>query len=241
MSSSLLSLPPDDRTTARSYLRIVGWALLVLGLIDYAYILLGTDWMNPVSEMRTAGRLAEHVLLPLLGVLLLLIPAGDKFTPAEARARARLGKLSLLLAVLNLALVPFVLISGIRIHRALDKQTTAWVEKQEQMTQGAIGKLNDKRSREDVVAFVQPLPLDENMFFEPDLQVLKGNLAERFNEINTGNIERAESSLSARLRQIWTDAFKWTVTALIGAAAFWLIGWKSRRYARLAAAARHKK
>ncbi len=242
MSSSVLSLPSDNRTSTRSFLRIIGWALLLLGLIDYTYILIGTDWMNPVAELRTGGRLAEHIVAPLLGLLFLLIPVGgDKFTVGEARARARLARLSLLLGIFSLALVPFILISAIRIHRAYDKQVSTWVNQQEELTEGAIKKLNDKRSHEEVEAFVRPLPLDENMFYEPDLEVLKENLIENFHEMNTGNIERAKAQLGARLRSVWTDAAKWMLTALIGAVSYWLIGWKGRRYARLAASAKGKK
>lgn len=240
MASSVLSLPPDDRTSNRSYMRIVGWALLALGLIDIFYILIGADWMNPVAELRVGGRLAEHALALLLGLLLLLLPAGDKFTPKEARTLSKLSKLGLVLGALYLLLIPFLLLSAFRIQRALTKQTTTWVEQQEKLTQGAIDKLNDIRTHEDVEIFVQPLQFDENMFYEPDLQVLKGNLADRFHEINAGNIERSEEVLGERLGKVWTDTAKWVIASLITAAAFVLMGLKGRRYGRLASAAKQQ-
>ncbi|QYY36952.1 HpsJ family protein [Ruficoccus sp. ZRK36] len=227
--------------TSRSFLRVVGWALLLLGFIDAVYILIGTDWLNSISELRTGGRLAEHALAPILGMLLLLLPAGDKFTPKEVRTLSRTSKLSLVLAVFSLALVPFILVSAIRIQRAYDRQVTAWVDQQKERTEAAIKQLNDKRTKEDVQAFVQPLPLDEKIFFEPDVEVLKTNISERFHELNDGNIEQAEARLSARLRSVWTDSIKWSLAALINTAVFALLWHRSRRYGRLASSAKGKK
>lgn len=226
----LLTPSPDRMPSARALLRVVGWAVILLWLLDAIYILAALDWLNPVSELRTCGRLVDHVWAPLFGMLLLLLPGGTLFTPREARNLASTVRFCYVFVVLYTAIAPFTILSAARIQRAMGQQLESSVVRQQQGTERAIETLQMLETRADVIAYVQHLNFEPSVFDEPSFYRLKQDLADKFRVIDAGLTQDAREGLKRKLLEVWLDAGKWCAGALIGAGGFLFLARRSRLY-----------
>jgi hypothetical protein len=110
--------------------RRIGYSLLALCLVDLVYVVVPSEFTNPVWEYQTVGDLIKLVPVPLLAMMLLFY--------GETALRSRLERLALLIlswttliaGVLLLLLIPLVISDAARINRFNDTQITTQVTQQ---------------------------------------------------------------------------------------------------------------
>jgi hypothetical protein len=97
-------------------LRIAGYVLLALSLLDIISIFIPPGFTNPAWEFQMASHLVERSPVPLIGLVFLLI--GEK----NFKVFKFLSRAALVAGILFFLLLPLIVSSAWRIHEGGDRQ-----------------------------------------------------------------------------------------------------------------------
>ncbi|MEM9227230.1 MAG: HpsJ family protein, partial [Verrucomicrobiota bacterium] len=103
-------------------LPLVGVALVIYGLIQFVGILIPFDLGNPEWELTVIGQLVDNALTPLLGMALFFFGRTVELPYWRLIGTRLLGWLSLLLALLYLAILPLAVNDTLRVSRELNNK-----------------------------------------------------------------------------------------------------------------------
>lgn len=138
-----------------SRFRIVGYSLLVLALLDFIHILVPPQFMDPMWEFQTIGKLVERVPVPLLGLMLVFYGDAQLRRKREIKLLKFLSWASLIIGVLFLLLIPLLVLDSSRlnnqindqINSQLNQQVSGLQQLQTKVSQGTDKDLNDVVAR----------------------------------------------------------------------------------------------
>ncbi|GEM_PF-564275 len=139
--------------------RRVGYALLLLCLIDLLYVLLPPELLNPVWEYQTIGDLVKLVPVPLLAMMLIFYGDTALRSKPERLALRILSWATLAIGIIFLLLVPLTFTDAVRIHQFNNNQINTQVS-QQRLQLDATRKQLEKASPEQLRSLV-PTP-DKN-------------------------------------------------------------------------------
>ncbi len=213
-------------------MRLLGYGLLVFALLDYIYIVIPPRFTNPAWELQTIGAFAEHAAIPLLGLMLVFYRYQGYITKLEKNLLGFLSRISLLLGLLYLLMVPLGIIDTGRIYHSNNAQIAAQLSQQRQQVEQIKVKLNQATTDEQLRQLFASLT--------PEGRSLKINKPQAFKEQSLAQISQAERNIqvkadSARANQIQVllkNSIKWNLAALVSGILFiWI--WHLTRWARV--------
>jgi hypothetical protein len=97
-------------------LRLVGYGLITMALIDYISLLVPLHLMNPVWEFQTLGAVIERIPIVLLGVVFVFWGEKSDRTPIETPLLRCLSWFCLMFAIFLFISFPLSIINGFRIY-----------------------------------------------------------------------------------------------------------------------------
>ncbi|OUL28083.1 HpsJ family protein [Nostoc sp. 106C] len=207
--------------------RLVGYSLLILVFFDLIDIFFPLQIMNPVWEFQTMGALVERVAIPLVALVLVLSGKLENRLRWELPILGLLSRLTLLVGLLYILLIPLGVSDSIRLYNSNLEQfnkeysqqvfQTNQVEKQ--LTQATPAELDNILKR-------QGRSLDGKNPQDVKKQILLGiNQAKQ--QIKT----QAEAKKSFVNLKLLKSSVKWNLGALISGFLFIAI-WKGTVWAR---------
>jgi len=223
--SSALLPPSKNQWLATFVLRLTGYALLLLTLVDTLAIVLPPQLLDPAWELETIGRLVERTPVPLIG-LTLIAAGGRRFRQSLDRYCFKvIPALAIVLGMLFCLMIPLGISNSLRL-RDQNQTASATLVQQAADLQSLEQRLSEAPAA-DVAEWAQQ--------FQPQLakgqdqeEVKSGVLAQL--QANQGNL-RAQINRSAQQpTQLIKRTIKWLVGALIAGLSFIYIGNTVRKF-----------
>jgi len=211
--------------------RVAGYGLLLMSFVDFLYVLIPPDLMDPVWEYQFTGDLVKLIPVPLLALVLVFWGEASDRQKAERSLLQFLSWLTLLFSVVLFLLIPLTLANTIRIHRYNNEQINTQVTQQQQQIDATRSQL--ERATPEQLQQLVPVP-DENgqLPQAPDspeqakAQILDGLTKSR--EQATSQAQQARANVRQNLIK---NTLKLTIESLIGSLLFFYT-WLVTRWAR---------
>ncbi|MGH1397568.1 MAG: HpsJ-like protein, cyanoexosortase A-associated [Trichormus sp.] len=207
--------------------RILGYGMLFLALLDIIEMFVPPNFMNPSWEFQTMGRLVNQVGVPLIAILFVFSGKLAKRGKWELPILASLSRLSLLVALLYLLLIPLGLFNTIRLYNSNLAQIKTGYEQRLSQANQVEQQLNQTSSTEiENLIKRQGGSLNGRNPEDVRNQILS-ELTQAKQQLKTQK-ETNQSSVSLNLIK---NSVKWNLGALISAVLFFIV-WKETRWAR---------
>ena len=209
-------------------LRVLGYGLLLLALIDTVDSLYPANLMNPGWEFETFGKIVERVPVPLIGFVMVFYGELQSRGKWEFITLKLFSWLSLLLAILLLVLIPLAIGNTVRLNKQGVAQISTASKQQISQAEQVETQLN-QATPEQISSFLksQGRSVDTKNPQEIKSQVLS-EVAKAKAQIKA----QAQATQSSRRMVLLKSSIKWNLGALISAALFFIL-WKETRWARV--------
>jgi hypothetical protein len=224
VKSEMPNQPSQHKSASLALLRLVGYGLLILTLLDLGAILMPPQLMNPVWEFEALGQIVERVPVPLLALALIFFGETQLRRKWERPLLKILSWLSLAFAIFLLVTVPlWGVMNTIRINNQNSTQLTTQLNAQREQVAAVEEQLN-QASVEDIAEFLQSQGVDsqdaskEQLLAE--LETAKQRMESEFNSQST-----------SRRNTLLESAIKWNLSAFISSFIFAYM-WHLTRWAR---------
>jgi hypothetical protein len=208
--------------------RWVGYSMLLMAFFDIIDIVFPLQIMNPVWEFQTMGALVERVAIPLVSLVLVLSGKLENRSLWELRFLGFISRLTLLVGLLYILLIPVGVSNTIRLYNS----------NIDQFNQEYSQKLSQINQFEQQLTKATPTELDnilqrQGRYFDgKNPQEVKSQLlSEVKNTREKIKTQTDDQKSSANLRLI-KSSVKWNLGALISGFLFIAI-WKTTFWARL--------
>ncbi len=220
--------PAPQKSVSISLIRLVGYGLLLLTLLDFGAILLPPQLMNPVWEFETMGAIVERIPVPLLALGFIFFGDSQLRGQWERLLLKVLSWASLAFAVFLVLLIPFWGISStIRINnQTVTQMTTQYDARSQQLTE-LEAQLNEA-SPDDIATFLQ----DQGVELEELEAAPKEQMLMQLTQAKTRVQTEFENQQTSQRNTLIKSSLKWNLSALISSALFAYL-WHLTRWARL--------
>lgn len=214
-------------------LRLVGYGLLAMAIIDILFLLIPPQLMNPLWEFQTMGAIVERIPVTLLGIVLVYYGERSDRAPIEAILLKCISWLTLVAAILMLLMIPLNISNSFRIYHQQNATANAQFVSQNDTIQKFKEQLKAANSNDEIGAILQQQAKQQISI--PDsvnTQKLKTDILSNLQN-NQDNITSQAQTFRAQKRSLLLKkCLKWNLGALIASILFFLI-WKSTGWARV--------
>ncbi len=214
-------------------LRLVGYGLLVMAVVDILFLLIPPQLMNPLWEFQTMGAIVERIPVTLLGIVLVYYGERSDRAPVENLILKGLSWLSMVAAILLLLMIPLNISNSYRIYHQQNATANAQFVSRKDAIQQFKEQLKAANSKDEIGAILQQQAQQQVII--PDsvnTQKLKADILTNLQN-NQDNITSQAQSFRAQKRSLlFKKCLRWNLGALIASILFFLI-WKSTDWARL--------
>lgn len=214
-------------------LRLVGYGLLLMALVDILFLLIPPKLMNPVWEFNTMGAIVERIPVTLIGMVLVYYGERDARIPIERFLLRWLSWLSLVIAIILFLTIPLSITNSFRIYYQYYAGINHRVVGQIDQLEAFKSQLKSTKTLDQIGSILQQQAQQEITIPE---SVNTGKLKQDILKDLAKNQEylrgQSRSLASTKRSSLLKDCLKWNCGALIAAVLF-LIIWQSTLWARL--------
>ena len=223
----------ETRVFSSGILRLVGYGLLLMAVVDICFLLIPPQLMNPLWEFQTVGAIVERIPVTLLGIVLVYYGERSDRAPIEALILKGLSWFSLVSAILLLLIIPLNISNSFRIYNQQNATANAQFVSQKDAIEQFKEQLSTANSKDEISAIIQQQAKQQvNISDSVNTQKLKDNILTNLQN-NQDNITSQVQAFRAQKRSLLLkNCLKWNLGALIAAILFFLI-WKSTGWARV--------
>lgn len=226
----------DKELNSSFLLRLIGYCLLGLALVDIIALLLPPRLMDPVWEFQTIGSIVEHLPVPLLGLGLVFYRASDLRSKWEQLPLKFLSWASFGAGVLLLLLIPLLGVNSARLNNQINNQVSTQINPQltQQMSkleqiQQQLVKANTAQDINNVIVSFHLQGVSPN---SDNPQQLKSQILSEINSDKKTLQSQIKLAGADKHLALIKNLVKWILGALVAGVLFIYI-WKLTRWARL--------
>lgn len=218
-----------------SVIRLVGYGLLLMSLLEYATILIPPRLLNPEWEFSAMGQIVERLPVPLLALAIIFL--GD--TQARQKwERPLLRILSWFALGFSLFLFLMIPLWGVMNTVRLNNQSAQMIEAQVTAQTQQFSQFEEQlnqASPDEISSFLesQGVALDDVEGTPKDL--ILGEIQQLREQVQ----EQADTEKTSRRNTLFERSIKWNLSALISGVLFLYI-WRLTRWARVPVRKRSK-
>ena len=214
-------------------LRLVGYGLLGMAMVDILFLVIPPQLMNPLWEFQTMGAIVERIPVTLLGTVLVYYGEKSDRAPIEAILLKFISWLTLVAAILMLLMIPLNISNSFRIYHQQNATANAQFVSQNDTIQQFKEQLKAANSKDEIeVVLQQQAKQQVSIPDSVNTQKLKTDILASVQN-NQDNITSQAQTFRAQKRSLLLKkCLKWNLGALIAAILFFLI-WKSTGWARV--------
>jgi hypothetical protein len=214
-------------------LRVVGYGLLLMAIVDLLFLLISPQLMNPLWEFQTIGAMIERIPLTLLGMVLIFYGERSDRAPIEAITLKVLSWVSLLAAIVLMLVIPLNISNSLRIYHQHNATANAQFVAQKQNIQQFREQLAAANSKDEIGAILeQQAKQAVNIPDSVNTQKLKTDILTNLQNNQDSITSQAEAFRAEKRALLFKQCLKWNLGALISSIMFLMI-WKSTRWSRL--------
>ncbi|MDA0267931.1 MAG: HpsJ family protein [Cyanobacteria bacterium] len=214
-------------------LHLVGYGLVLLGLVDLAEILIPPVLLNPNWEFQAFGQIIERVPVMLIGLGFIFAGGPEERLRWEMPLVRILSWLTLVAAILFFLLLPLSVVNTLRIDRQNQQQIATQAEELQAQVAQAKEQVAGISTEEELINLVQALSGQEVTPAEDNLNVpeLKDQITTSIEENQANLLAEAENAKASRRRDLLEKSLKWNIGTIIAGFIYMLI-WRSTLWAR---------
>lgn len=224
-----ISRDRQERVFSPNILRLAGYGLLLMAVVNICWLLIPFKLMNPLWEFQTVGRIMERIPVVLLGMVLVYYIKPSDRTSVEAIILKGLSWLSLMFAILLMLIVPLNISNSFSIYYQHDP-----VPQEHDLIQQFKARLEAANSQAEIGAVLQQqveshldLPNSANT------QQLKTKILNNLSRELDRNIGRTTAFRAQKRSMLVEKCLKWNLGALVAAVLFFML-WQNTAWVRLA-------
>ncbi|WP_019508581.1 HpsJ family protein [Pleurocapsa sp. PCC 7319] len=214
-------------------LRLVGYGLLGMAMVDILFLIIPPQLMNPLWEFQTMGAIVERIPVTLLGTVLVYYGERSDRAPIEAILLKCISWLTLVAAILMLLMIPLNISNSFRIYHQQNATANAQFVSQNDTIQQFKEQLKAANSKDEIeVVLQQQAKQQVSIPDSVNTQKLKTDILATVQN-NQDNITSQAQTFRVQKRSLLLKkCLKWNLGALIASILFFLI-WKSTGWARV--------
>jgi hypothetical protein len=214
-------------------LRVVGYGLLLMALVDFVFLLIPPQLMNPLWQFQTIGAMIERIPVSLLGLVLIFYGEKSDRTPIETNILKVLSWASLLVAVILMLVIPLNISNSLRIYHQHNATTNAQFVAQKENIQQFKEQLTAANSKDEIrVILEQQAKQSVNIPDSVNTQKLKTDILTNLQKNQDNITSQTESFRGQKRSLLLKQCLKWNLGALIASTLLFMI-WKSTGWTRL--------
>jgi hypothetical protein len=214
--------------------RLVGYAFLILFILDLAEILIPPRFLNPEWEFQVFGNIVERIAIPFIALILIFYGGNYLRKGWEFIVLTSLSWLSLSVGILFLLSVPLGIVNTIRIDNLRDTRITEGTTQRLEVLQKVETRLKDVQNKQDMQVLINQLNSGNAPVIENDQQLaqVKTNLTEFIKNSRDRLNNQAENARKQGRKSLLKSSVKWNLGALISGILFIMI-WQMTKWARV--------
>ena len=223
----------DKQIFSSGILRLVGYGLLLMALVDLLFLLVPPQLMNPLWEFQTMGAIVERIPVTLLALVLIYYGERSDRAPIEAILLKVLSWFCLLAAVCLMLMIPLNISNSFRIYNQHNASANAQFVTQKDNIQQFKEQLEAAGSKDEIGAILQQQAKQKvNIPDSVNTQKLKTDIIANLQSNQDNITDQAEAFRAQKKTLLLKKCLKWNLGALISAVLFFII-WQSTGWARL--------
>ncbi|MDJ0688917.1 MAG: HpsJ family protein [Xenococcaceae cyanobacterium MO_188.B32] len=216
-----------------SVIRLVGYGLFLMAVIDFVSLTIPPQLMNPAWELQTTGALVERIPVTLLGIALIYYGERNDRTPIEQLLLKWLSWLCLILAIAFFLLIPLNISNSIRVYHGQNAKVNLQIAQKIDPINEFKQQLRSAKSPEQIKNILQIKASTKiNIPDSVDTKSLKKNLLDNITKQENFLRSQAKNTRSKRANKLIKNCLKWNLGMLISACIFLFI-WKNTLWARI--------
>lgn len=218
----------DKQVFSSGILRLVGYGLLLMALVDLLFLLIPLQLMNPLWELQTMGAIVERIPVPLLSMVLIFYGEKSDRTPPEARMLKVLSWTSLLTAVVLMLMIPWSISNSLQIYNQHNTEANAQFISQKDNLQQFKEQLKAANSQAEIGVILQQQANQKvNIPASVDTQKLKTDIIANLQNNQDSITDQLEAFRSQKRSLLIKKCLKLNLGALISSVLFLMIGKKA--------------
>ena len=207
-------------------LRLVGYGLLLMAVVNVCWLLIPAQLMNPLWEFQTIGAIVEKVPVGLLGIALVYYGEKSDRTSNEIIILKVLSWGSLLAAILMMLIIPLNISNGFKIYHQRDTTANAQFVSFQDTIEQFKEQLELANSKAEIGAILQQQTKQKiNIPNSVNTEKLKIDIITKLKNNQYNVINQAEAFQAQKHSLILKKCLKWNFGALISCILFLMI-WK---------------
>ncbi len=214
----------ERRVFSSGILRLVGYGLLLLAVVDVSCLLISPELMNPWWEFQTMGAVVERLPFTLLGIVLVYYGTRSDRPPIETNMLKLLSWLCLLTAILLMLMIPLNIYNGLRIYHQRNATADTQSISQKDAIQQFKEQLEAADSKAEIRAILQQQAKQQvNIPDSVNPQKLKTDIITNLQH-NQDRITSQALTFRAQKRSLLVKkSLKWNLGALVASILFLMI------------------
>ena len=225
-----LNIEIEQRST--KIMNLVGYVILLLVLLDYAFLLVPPNFFNPTWAYNTAGNFIESVWGLLLGLLLIFYRRDqDIVKPKESFILKIISWSTLLIGITYFLIAPLILTNSFRIHRDNKAQITNQLDYSTTQIEQYSQQLNGA-SKEQLGGLLQNYQQNSPEVEINSPQELKNKLIAEAKQKQQTSQKEIKTKFSQQKKALFKTTVKWLIGAVVSGMCFIMI-WKHTQWARI--------
>ena len=216
----------ETRIFSSNILRLVGYGLLLMAIVNISFLLIPLQLMNPLWEFQTVGAIVERIPFILLGIV--LVYYGERTNRASMKLSLikSLSWFSLIFAIVLLLAIPFNINNSLRIYYQNNSIDNAQVVSYKDAIEQFKEQLIFANSTDEISAILQQQVEQKlNIPDSVNTQKLKDNILKNLQNDRDNITSQIQAFRAQKRSLLLKNCFKWNLESLIAAILFLLI-WK---------------
>jgi len=204
-------------------LRLVGYGLLLMAVVDVLFLLIPPQFMNPLWEFRTMGAIVERIPVTLLGMVLIYYGERSDRAPIEGKILKVLSWFSLIAAILLILMIPLNISNGFRIYNQHNASANAQFVSQKDAIQQFKEQLEAAKSKDEIGLILQQQAKQQvNIPDSVDTDKLKTDIIANLQNNQNSITNQAEAFRGQKRTLLLKKCLKWNLGALIASILFFV-------------------
>lgn len=228
-----MNIYKEQQIFSSGILRLVGYGLLLMASIDFLFLLIPLQLMNPSWEFQTLGAMIERIPVTLLAMVLIFYGERDTRAPVEVYVLKYLSRLCLVVSIVLILSIPLSITNSFRIYNQHNAEINVSLVNQADAAKKLKNNLQSSNTSTEISNALQKQTGKKIII--PDsvnAQKLKTEILDNLQVSQQQLLDRAQTSRAEKRFILRKNCIKWNLGAAIASILFFML-WKSTLWARL--------
>jgi hypothetical protein len=229
MGSVYLPAIVEQRT--HLLLTLVGYGLIILGAIDYVYIIFPPHFTDPMWELQTIGQLAERAVFPLIGLVLVFYRYEGDIWELERKLLGAISWVALLMGILYFLMLPLGINDTWRLYQGMNNQISMELSQKGQQIQQIKSQLDKAKNPEQLQQVLASIAPQQQFPEAQNLQESKAKVISQISQVEKDIRIQANKARSNQTKTLLKNAVKAFLGAVVAGTLF-IVSWHLTDWAR---------